>query len=379
MINQPSVVAVPRRRRRRGFIALILIVALVCVLSAGATVGIGWYFSGVTIGVDHDSEYPYEVRASGPGTVTLPLDKTTGRPGRWGLAWKGGRTVLGRITKSDSRTVTYAVLASPVPAKGQRVYLDHWVYDTPKGAGQEAKDVTYPSKLGPMPAWLFPGSRRTWVIAVHGHSASRAETLRPVRALRQLGMPVLSIAYRNDVGAPKSADGKLHLGDTEWQDASSAIDYARANGATGVVLYGWSMGGAIAMKTLREKPGLVRAVVLDSPVMDWNATLDKAGADEGLPDLMTGVAKRFVEWRVGIELDDFDQREYAPRLKVPVLLYTTADDATVDNKPSLEFARKAPPGLVTAVATAGDHTDAWNVDSGAYERSLLTFLRKIQE
>jgi dienelactone hydrolase len=59
-----------------------------------------------------------------------------------------------------------------------------------------------------------------------------------------------------------------HLGDTEWRDVDAAVDYARDHGATGIVLYGWSVGGTLTITALRRMPaadlGLVRAMVLDS-------------------------------------------------------------------------------------------------------------------
>lgn len=147
--------------------------------------------------------------------------------------------------------------------------IDHWMYDgDPKTAlGLPFQDVSYPSEVGPMPAWLVPGTspKSTWVIGVHGRNADKAETFRVMRTVHALGMPMLSIAYRNDVGAPPSQDRRNHLGDKEWHDVVSAMGYARAHGATGVVLYGWSMGGAMAMTTLQRDPSFVRGVVLDSP------------------------------------------------------------------------------------------------------------------
>nr|WP_276514182.1 alpha/beta fold hydrolase [Actinomadura citrea] len=188
---------------------------------------------------------------------------------------------------------------------------------------------------------------------------------------------MLSIAYRNDVGAPPSHDRRNHLGDKEWHDVVSAMGYARAHGATGVVLYGWSMGGAMAMTTLQRDPSFVRGVVLDSPVLDWNATLDKQADARHLPGFMTDIAKRVLQWRIGIDLTDFDMRRFAPHLRTPVLMFTTEDDATVANAPAFAFARKAPPGTVTHIPTPGDHTESWNVDPAAYERSLVAFLRRV--
>ncbi|MDL4772153.1 alpha/beta hydrolase family protein [Actinomadura xylanilytica] len=372
-------------RRRRPVRALLIVVVALAVLCCAAVGGIGWYFSGVATEVDHSPEYPISVLDAGNGTVTLPRTPYTERPGTWGLVWKdGGRAVLGPVTGGDTGKVVRTVTAAPrgAPAKGTPVAVDHWVYggDPRTALGLDFQNVAYPSRLGPMPAWLVPGAtmKGTWVIGVHGHNADKAETFRVMRAVHGLGLPMLSIAYRNDVGAPASPDGKNHLGDTEWNEVASAIAYARAHGATGIVLHGWSMGGEMVMTALRKDPALIRGVVLDSPVMDWAATLDMQGADRGLPGFVTGVARRIVQWRIGIDLGDYDQRRFAPRLKTPTLLFTTADDDTVDNGPSLEFAKAAPPGMVTHAPTAGGHTESWNVDPAAYERALTAFLTKVR-
>lgn len=362
--------------------ALVATLVALAVLLAAAVGGIGWYFAGVATEVDHSSEYPLTVLDTTPKTVTLPLDPTTRAAGTWALTWEGGRAVLGPVVSTTSGTVVRGidrVLRGDL-AKGEKVAVDSWIHDgDPKIAhGLEFQNVTYPSKLGPMPAWYVPGRSSTWVIGVHGRNSDRVETLRAIPAAHRLGLPVLSIAYRNDKGAPASPDGKNHLGDTEWNDVAAAIAYARSRGATGVVLHGWSMGGAMAMTALRRAadPAFVRGVVLDSPVMDWGATLDKQGDERGLPRFVTGVAKQVLRLRIGIDLAAFDQRRFAPDLRTPVLMYTTAHDATVDNRASLAFAAKAPPGLVTHVPTDGGHTDSWNVDPAAYERALTTFLAR---
>ncbi|MFG2090561.1 MULTISPECIES: alpha/beta hydrolase family protein [unclassified Spirillospora] len=379
----PAITEPPTPRRRRRVRALMATAVALIVLLCTVVGGIGWYFAGVAIEVDHAAEYPLTIIDAGGGTVTLPRDAATERPGTWALVWKGGRALLGPVVSRDGERVVRKVssVVEGSLAKGVPAAIDHWMYDgDPKTAlGLPFQDVTYPSKVGPMPAWLLPGTspKSTWVIGVHGRNADKAETFRAMRAVHAAGLPMMSIAYRNDVGAPSSGDRKNHLGDTEWQDVVSAMGYARAHGATGVVLYGWSMGGAMVMATLRKDPSFVRGVVLDSPVLDWNATLDKQGAARDLPGFITGVAKHVLEWRIGIDLTEFDHRRYAPNLRTPVLLFTAADDATVANGPAYTFAATAPPGMVTHITTPGDHTESWNIDPAAYERALGTFLKKV--
>ncbi|WP_131732633.1 alpha/beta hydrolase family protein [Actinomadura formosensis] len=379
--ESPAPVARPRRRRRAR--PLMAVSLALTVLLCAALGGTGWYFAGVAIEVDHAAEYPLTIVDARDGTVTLPREPETERPGTWALVWKNGRALLGPVVGGDDAHVVRKVasVVSGALVKGAPAAMDHWLYegDPKKALGLPFEDVTYPSKVGPMPAWWVPGAspKGTWVIAVHGRNADKAETFRAMRPVHKLGLPMMSIAYRNDVGAPSSGDRKNHLGDTEWNDVVSAMGYARAHGATGVVLYGWSMGGAMVMTALRKDPSFVRGVVLDSPVLDWSATLDKQGDARNLPGFVTDVAKRILEQRIGIDLTDYDQRRYAPRLRTPVLLFTAKDDATVDNGPAYTFARTAPPGMVTHITTPGDHTESWNVDPAAYERSLTSFLQRV--
>jgi pimeloyl-ACP methyl ester carboxylesterase len=118
----------------------------------------------------------------------------------------------------------------------------------------------------------------------------------------------------------------------------------------------------------------VAGVVLDSPVLDWTATLDLQGAERHLPGPLTWTAERLVEWRARLSLDNLDQLGYAPRLRVPVLLFVDRSDTTVPPAAALRFASSRP-DLVTLVATGGgNHTGSWNVDPRRYENALRDFL-----
>ncbi len=378
----PGTVATPRRRWPvRVAIALLVVV----VLLAAADLGAGWYFSNQVITVEHTTTYPVTVRAVGGGRVILSRTDDTVLPGTYGLAWKGGHAVVGEVlTSNDTQVVRTIGSLEGSLAAGDKVRIDDKVYvDNPRtGRGLDYDDVLVTGDLGNFPAWYVPGAggqagRNTWVIAVHGRGGSRTEVLRALPALHAAGLPVLAITYRNDVGAPAGPDGRYHLGDTEWQEVAAAVRYARGHGATDVVLYGWSMGGAVVMTALRRMPDaaeLVRAVILDCPVTDWRSTLEVQADDRGLPGVLTATAEWLVERRVDLDLDDLDQRRFTGRLRTPVLLYLDLDDDYVGAQPTLDFAA-ARPDLVTLVTTTGGgHTRSWNVSPAKYDSTLAAFL-----
>jgi uncharacterized protein len=225
-----------------------------------------------------------------------------------------------------------------------------------------------------MPAWFVPGESDVWVIAIHGRGAPRSEALRILPTLSS--HPTLVISYRNDEGAPTGPDRMFHLGDTEWQDALAAIRYAKSRGARGVILFGWSMGGGIALMLLRrwQHDGFVRGLILDCPVIDWTATLQLNARALAIPSAWTWTALRMIERRLRLRLSSLDHRAYAERLDVPTLMIVDHDDATVAPWPSIEFAQ-ARPDLVTLHETRGaGHCRGWNLETSGYESAVRSFL-----
>jgi pimeloyl-ACP methyl ester carboxylesterase len=263
-----------------------------------------------------------------------------------------------------------------------RAHAGSFVFDgDPRTArGLEFSDVVVPGELGPLPAWqVGPSSGGAWAIAVHGRGADRNEALRVLPALHAADVTTLVLSYRNDVDAPASRDRIYHLGDTEWRDVAAAIRYAADRGATAIVLYGWSMGGAIVLTTLRRAPEahLVVGVVLDSPVIDWTATLHMHGRQRNMPRPLTWTALRLVEQRINVRLAVLDQRRYNDDLRVPVLTFIDADDNFVAPVPTRQWAA-ARPDLVTLIETrGGGHARSWNVDPTRYESEINAFVKRV--
>jgi pimeloyl-ACP methyl ester carboxylesterase len=94
--------------------------------------------------------------------------------------------------------------------------------------------------------------------------------------------------------------GRSGLGAAEVDEVRAAVHFARANGARSVVIFGWSMGAAIALHLAVEPEvrGIVAGLVLESPVLDWASTINANCARSGLPAWGQGEdLQRFV--RVG--------------------------------------------------------------------------------
>ena len=381
-------------RLLRGAVVLLLVLGLV--FFAGG----GWFYSGeIRDGAlaslpPGSPDLQTRVLAVGDATITLARDpRSPGElttPGTWGLIWRGGYGRLGAIrSQADDRVERgFRRLEGPNPRPGELTAVDGyaWPADPALAAGRPAREVTYPSPLGPIPAWRVDGRRDTWVILVHGYNAARTETLRTLAAVAAQGFPALAISYRNDPGAPRNPDGLRHWGATEWRDLEAATRYALGQGAAGVVLAGYSMGGAVVTSFLLSSPlaSRVRGVVLDAPALDLGKVLDYGAEDRTLPVLgtavppaLTEVAKGIAGLRYDLDWGDLDYVDRAGGLRSPILLFHQRGDPTVPVRVSERLAR-ARPDLVTFERFGGaGHVQSWNVDRPRYERALRAFLERV--
>ncbi|GAB4006488.1 hypothetical protein GCM10029992_57320 [Glycomyces albus] len=111
--------------------------------------------------------------------------------------------------------------------------------------------------------------------------------------------------------------------------------------------------------------------------MDWNSTLDMQAEDRDVIAPITWAAKRIVEFRADIDLDDLDQRNFADEFDMPVLLFVDTADETVDHTATLDFAELLPPETTSVATTASGHTASWNEDPVAYAASLEEYLASL--
>jgi len=155
-------------RLLRGAVVLILVLGL---LFAGG----GWFYSGEIRDGALASVAPAapalqtRVLAVGDATITLARDprspETLTTPGTWGLVWQGGYGRLGAIRSQAGDRIERAFrrLQGPSPRPGELTAVDGyaWPADPALAAGRPAREVTYPSPLGPTPAWRVDGRRDT--------------------------------------------------------------------------------------------------------------------------------------------------------------------------------------------------------------------------
>lgn len=369
-------------------------VALGAGLVAAGALGVGWTIAR-RLTARSMRRYDLTVREvehESDGCLIV-LDRThlTAAEGVYNLWFENGgwaqlsADVLDRGPTLIARQVT-STASGLTPREGDHVSWSGIYYATPHDASLDAHDITIDTPAGPAPAWRIDGdsATSTWAIHIHGLGSVRAGTLRGVLAATERGYTSLVISYRADGEGPGVDNGRSMLGFTEADDAAAAIEYATRHGARQIVLFGWSMGAAIALQ-LAHHPSYRRSIaglVLDSPVLDWTEVIKANCTRSGLPAAAGSLAipwltlrplARIVGLPESIPLRSFDWTVRAEELTAPTLILHGTRDDSVPIQLS-QALRDSRPGLVSLESFEAGHTLLWNSDPDRWQSAVLAWL-----
>ncbi|MGW1159959.1 alpha/beta hydrolase family protein [Streptomyces sp. NPDC002513] len=362
--------------------------AVTVAIAAGAAgVAAGRFASNAALKAPPGRPLPTEprltVHSTAAGRITLTRALASQRPGVYGLSGDGSHAVVGPVLNTAPHSADTVVrrlerVIQGTLEPGDRAWLTPNLYIGDPGAalGLDHADVEVPGELGALPAWFVPGVRDTWVITVHGLGATREHPMNVMGFLHRHQFPVLDLAYRGDPGAPRPLDGLNHLGETEWRDVEAAIGHAVRHGAGRVVLHGWSTGATMALRAaaysaLRER---ISGLVLDSPVLNWEATLRALATARRTPGALLPLAVRAAQGRTGLYGDHGHGPLDPHRLRVPTLIFHGPDDAVAPWAPSRRLAERRSDLVTLHTVRDAPHGAMWNADPKAYEEALRRFL-----
>lgn len=366
--------------------------ALAVLLILGAA--ILWRFSEQILRVQLAEFRPeFEIVAVEEDAVVLPRTDRTGLRGHYGLRWEGGRGLVGDILAEDEATVRRRLeaLEGEAPRAGLPAAMDVYLYgsDPRLAHGYPFESLRLPGEAGDLHAWWLEGETDTAVVMLHGRGATRHESLRTLPAVVAGGYGALLLAYRNHDDSAPSPDGFHHYGASEWRDVVTAVDYLAQTRSIGrVVLYGFSMGGAVALEAARQlerregrgasNPHLA-GIILDAPMLDVHAAIEQGAVRMGVPwpGLLSRLALGVARLRTGIDWGTLDKRRTLREVGAPVLLIHGTADTVTPIAVSDEFAALAPEQVRYHRVPGAGHVEAWNQDPESYERWIRDFLSEV--
>jgi pimeloyl-ACP methyl ester carboxylesterase len=376
---------------KRAFAAIAAVLAIVGTATIAAALLLARTFRkrGLDPAVDREPD-PRDLEIVGldEGSITLrPLRRRVhidpAVPGLWGIESERGFDQAGPVIEArpDGSVVREFRPVQGVVRPGDCVRLDPYAHpvDPAVAHGLHFEEVLIPARAGGFPAWRLNGEPGTWAIFVHGKGAGRREALRTLPLAHEAGLPSLVITYRNDEGAVPDTIGHYAYGATEWEELEAAVEYAIEHGANGVVIFGYSMGGAICMSFMRRSrlAEYVRGLVLDAPMLHLERAIAHGAGRNHIPIRFLAVSNRVTGRLYHLRWNELDYLTDTGHLRVPVLLFHGDEDTVVPVETSDTLA-SARPDIVTYHRVPGaGHVRSWNSDQHGYEQAVRDFLGRI--
>ena len=240
------------------------------------------------------------------------------------------------------------------------------VYAHPEDESLVYEPVRFPANDERLHGWFFPavGNARGTVIHCHGNAGNITGHFTYVAWMPACGWNVLVFDYQ---GFGRSKGRATRAGTIA--DANAAIDYARSRvdvDETRLVLFGQSLGGAIAIVTAAERHDL-RAVAVEGAFCDYRRearfickrTWFLWGAAP-LTNLLIGPG--------------YDPIDYVARIApTPTFFITGTADAVCDYRQTLDLHETAGEPKSLWVIQEGHHTGALTETDGEGQQRLDAF------
>jgi uncharacterized protein len=241
---------------------------------------------------------------------------------------------------------------------------------TPESVGLDYEDVWIAVESGDrnerLHGWWMPASRANakTLLYFHGNGANIGANVELAGRFRRMGLSVLLFDYR---GYGKS-QSRFPNESRVYEDAEAAWQYLveqRGISPENIVLFGHSMGGAIALDLAIRHPNAAGIIVQSS------FTSIREMAD---------FVPYYRIFPLGLLLtQSFDSRQKIERLQMPVLLiHGTADRMVPAQMSEALYAAAPQPKTLWMVPGAG-HNDVSNVAGMNYEQVVQPFIASLAE
>lgn len=174
-------------------------------------------------------------------------------------------------------------------------------------------------------AWLVPKPGAPAIVLLHGYPAEKADLLPLAAALaRRFTVLLVDLRYFG-----RSQGRVTTLGLRERDDLRRTVDALASRGFDRVGVFGFSLGGAIAITAAVDEPRIV-AVAAYSPFSDLRVLAHELYAWMGpLRYPFVGLMRVWSRVFLGADVTAFPPVAAAARLSIPVYLIASRDDEQI--------------------------------------------------
>lgn len=224
------------------------------------------------------------------------------------------------------------------------------------------------------PGWIITGHDpdAPTLLILHGHRDSRHGALLRAQLLAPYASHLIVFDWpaHGECTAPWMTCGKR-----EADDANAVLQgLPDAIRNKPVVLFGYSLGGQIAVKTAAEHPHFA-GVILDGAYRRWDTPVRLHLKKHRVPPWPFMPIAGVVFRAFGL-IQNFDRAQYAKQIAVPLLVLHGTDDRICPVHEGQELADHAPDSTFVSIE-AGQHNRLHEYDPEAYHAALDTFFKAI--
>ena len=198
---------------------------------------------------------------------------------------------------------------------------------TPADLGFEFEKVSFSTKDGvKLLGWFIPNQFDTakTIILLHGYPADKGDILPALAFLnRRYNLFLFDFRSLGESGGKISTAGAK-----EKEDLLAAIGFLKSRGIEEVGVWGFSMGGAVALMTARDAPE-IKAIVSESSYASLDLMARELYRIPVVKYLLAYLTGFWSKIFIGVNLKDVSPVEGAKGLEIPILLLHSKNDRVV--------------------------------------------------
>ncbi len=227
------------------------------------------------------------------------------------------------------------------------------------------------------PSWIIAGKEPTApaVLVLHGHGDARFGALRFAEQLAPYASHLVVFDWPAHGGctAPWMTCGKR-----EPDDAIAVLEgLPNEVRERPVVLFGYSLGGQIAIKTAGLYPDRFAGVIADGPYRHWDSPIRQRLRHHVAPAWLFMPLVAAVFHLTGL-IKRFDRAAYAKQYPGPLLVMHGTADRVCPIDEGKQLADAAPRGTFVEISD-GQHNRLYLQDPDAYHAALRSFFDTIRK
>ena len=198
---------------------------------------------------------------------------------------------------------------------------------TPRDLKMNYEDVSFRTADGlTLRGWYIPATQRTekTLILLHGYPADKGNILPALSFLHEdFNLLLFDFRYLG-----KSEGNYSTAGAKEVEDLLAAIQFLKSRGVREVGVWGFSMGGAVALMAIEKAPE-IRAVVSESSYASLAEMTFELLRIPGLNYPIAYLVGLWAKLFLGIDVTEASPADRIRNTKIPILLIHSSADAVI--------------------------------------------------